>query len=326
MAVNALRDKARRALYAIKKKFQNIELPIPIWCKIFDSVIQPIALYGSEVWGPLSDQSYTRWDRHPTEALHTEFCKMILKLQRKTPNNACRAELGRFPLIINMQKRSLKFWMHLKSSPTESLHFKALQTQELNPEKSPLSQLVLRLTNQTNPTNTNQSQTSTASHTHIRTNQIIKQSKNTYLEHWDQETKTQSKLQFYRNLKSNYELEEYLQSVRDTKQRRILSRYRLSEHSLAIETGRHRKSWLPREQRVCVHCRTGEIETETHFLLHCHKYSSVRELYFSKLTNVIQNFTAMTEVDQMKILLGEGQTAALAARYVCVCHSLRDSR
>ncbi|XDV45306.1 hypothetical protein PO909_013424 [Leuciscus waleckii] len=211
-----------------------------------------------------------------------------------------------------MQKRSLKFWMHLKSSPTESLHFKALQTQELNPEKSLLSQLVLR--------------TSTASHTNIRIIQIIKQSKNTYLEHWDQETKTQSKLQFYRNLKSNYELEEYLQSVRDTKQRQILSKYRLSEHSLAIETGRHRKSWLPREQRVCVHCRTGEIETETHFLLCCHKYSSVRELYFSKLTNVIQNFTAMTEVDQIKILLGEGQTAALAARYVCVCHSLRDSR
>ncbi len=284
MAVNALKDKARRALYAIKKKFINIEIPLPIWCKIFDSVIQPIALYGSEVWGPLSDQSYTRWDRHPTEALHTEFCKMILKLQRKTPNNACRAELGRFPLIINMQKRSLKFWMHLKSSPTESLHFKALQTQELNPEKSPLSQLVLK------------------------------------------KTKTQSKLQFYRTLKSNYELEDYLQSVRDTKQRRILTKYRLSEHRLAIETGRHRKSWLPREQRVCVHCETGEIETETHFLLHCHKYIPIRHLYFNKLTNIVNNFTAISETDQIKILLGEGHTAALAARYVWMCHSLRDSR
>ncbi len=45
MAVNALKDNAWRALYAIQKK-------------CFDSVIQPIALYGSEVWGPLSDQSY----------------------------------------------------------------------------------------------------------------------------------------------------------------------------------------------------------------------------------------------------------------------------
>ncbi len=93
--------------------------------------------------------------------------------------------------------------MHLKSSPTESLHFKAIQTQELNPEKSPPSQLVLRLTNLTNSTNTNQYQTSTASHPNIKINKIIKQSKNIYLEHWDQETKTQSKLQLYWNQNMN---------------------------------------------------------------------------------------------------------------------------
>ncbi len=164
--------------------------------KIFDSVIQPIARFGVH--------SVIRATLDGTDIQQKPYT-LILKLQRKTPNNACRAELGRFPLIINMHKTSLKFWMHLKSSPTESLHLKALQTQELNPEKSPLSQLVLRLTNRTNSTNTNQSQTSTASHLNITINQIIKQSKNTYLEHWDQETKTQSKLQFYRTLKSNYE-------------------------------------------------------------------------------------------------------------------------
>ncbi len=75
---------------------------------------------------------------------------------------------------------------------------------------------------------------------------------------------------------------------------------------------------------MCVHCETGEIETETHFLLHCHKYSSIRNIYFNKLTNFIKNFTAISETEQMKILLGEGQTAALAARYVWMCHSLRD--
>ncbi len=67
--------------------------------------------------------------------------------------------------------------MHLKSSLTESPHFKALQTQELNPEKSPLSQLVQRLTNRINSTNTNQFQTSTASHLNTKINPIIKQYK-----------------------------------------------------------------------------------------------------------------------------------------------------
>ncbi len=128
-------------------------------------------------------------------------------------------------------------------------------------------------------------------------------------------------------IKSKHELEEYLQSVKDTKQRQILTKYRLSEHSLAIETGRHRKSWLPREQRVCAHCETGEIETETHFLLHCYQFKSIRNIYINKFTNIIKNFTAMTEEEWIKIILGEGQTAALASRYVgWTCHSLRDSR
>ncbi len=59
----------------------------------------------------------------------------------------------------------------------------------------------LKLTNLTNSTNTNQSQTSTASHPNIK----INKSKKTYLEHWDQETKTQGILQFYWTMKSNYE-------------------------------------------------------------------------------------------------------------------------
>ena len=50
MAVNELRDKAKRSFYAIKRSI-NTELPITTWLKIFKSIIEPIALYGSEVWG-----------------------------------------------------------------------------------------------------------------------------------------------------------------------------------------------------------------------------------------------------------------------------------
>ena len=84
MAVNTLKEKSCRALYAIKSKFYNVNTPISIWCKLFDSIIQPIALYGGEVWGPLSAHDYTTWDKHPIEALHAEFCRYILKVQTKT--------------------------------------------------------------------------------------------------------------------------------------------------------------------------------------------------------------------------------------------------
>ena len=90
-----------------KKSFYNFQIPVKIWHKIFDSIVQPVVLYGTEVWAPLSQQNFTRWDKHPTESLHAEFCRFIL--HRNTPTNACRAELGRYPLIINIYKRTLNF-------------------------------------------------------------------------------------------------------------------------------------------------------------------------------------------------------------------------
>ena len=53
----ALKEKAYRALYAVKRTVWNLDIPIKIWGKIFDCVIQPIVLFGSEVWGPLSEHS-----------------------------------------------------------------------------------------------------------------------------------------------------------------------------------------------------------------------------------------------------------------------------
>ena len=45
----------------------------------------------------------------------------------------------------------------------------------------------------------------------------------------------------------------------------------VTEHSLGIEKGRHRKTWLPVEERLCNHCTTAEPETEMQFLTKCLK-------------------------------------------------------
>jgi hypothetical protein len=55
--VNDLRDNARRAFYAIKGNIK-FDIPIRIWLKILETVIEPIALYGCEVWGPLTNQRF----------------------------------------------------------------------------------------------------------------------------------------------------------------------------------------------------------------------------------------------------------------------------
>ena len=147
-------------------------------------------------------------------------------------------------------------------------------------------------------------------------NQIIAQCKDTYLEHWKEETKGQSRLECYLTLKRDYKLAEYLSTVRDRKQRQMLTKYRLSDHHLAIEKGRLKKSWQPKENRICDHCLTGEVETEMHFLLQCEQFNEIRNNYFNKFSSKITNFNDLNDLAELKVLLGKGDQTYLAAQYV----------
>ena len=57
---------------------------------LFDKMIVPILLYGSEVWGIYG---YKEIDK-----LHLKYCKRILSVKQQTPSCAVYGELGRFPL------------------------------------------------------------------------------------------------------------------------------------------------------------------------------------------------------------------------------------
>ncbi len=87
-------------------------------------------------------------------------------------------------------------------------------------------------------------------------------------------------MQCYLSLKREYSMAEYLFTVSDKKLRSTLTRYRLSGHKLMIETGRHRQTWLPPEQRLCSHFDLNQMETELHFLTECSKYTDIRTVFY----------------------------------------------
>ncbi len=89
----------------------------------------------------------------------------------------------------------------------------------------------------------------------------------------------------------------YLSAVTDVKLSKTLTMYRLSEHSLAVETGRRRQTWLSREDRLCSHCMLGLTETELHFLTECPKYLNIKDHYYPKW---IQYFPNLAFVAQPK--------------------------
>ena len=148
-----------------------------------------------------------------------------------------------------------------------------------------------------------------------------------YITYWKNTTKTQSKLECYLALNREYTVAEYLSTVTDPKLRKTLTMYRLSDHHLAIETGRHKQSWLPREDRLCSLCSQGEVETELHFLLHCDKYKDIRASFFPKIKEKYNEFDSTINTSSLQYVLGEqSKCTFLAAQYVWSCHQLRDSQ
>ncbi len=110
---------------------------------------------------------------------------------------------------------------------------------------------------------------------------------------------------------------EYLFTVSDKKLRSTLTRYRLSGHKLMIETGRHRQTWLPPEQRLCSHCDLNQMETELHFLTECSKYTDIQTVYYDKIQQIHPTFTTLPDQEKLAYLLGEHKTCCvLAAQYV----------
>ena len=109
-ALKELGNKANRALFSLNSKYKLSKLPLDIAIKLFDVMISPILLYGSEVWGAYeynsNQENLHKWD---IEAVHTQFLKRFLGVNRSTINVMIRAETGSYPLIIRIKSRILNF-------------------------------------------------------------------------------------------------------------------------------------------------------------------------------------------------------------------------
>ena len=95
------------------------------------------------------------------------------------------------------------------------------------------------------------------------------------------------KLKFFREIHKSGERPPYIDICKLKSDRSLLSKFRLSAHSLAIEKCRF--SNIERQNRVCLSCDTGEVENEYHFFSTCPHYISLRKTFLQKVNIKIVN-------------------------------------
>ena len=307
-----LSTKAKRVIFALNSKIKLSLIPVRLSLKIFTSQIVPILLYGAEVWAPYSNYDFKTWEKSETEKSHTQFLKRILGCDIRTSNVMTRTEVGRRPLLCDIISRSVSFINHIKHNHMSLANQSLKYDSELNDDCN-----VLQLIRKFIPTH----------ECDISSNKekIKKQCQEYYDRISKVELGNMSKAESYRLYKSDTKVEKYLSVITNNRNRKALSRFRLSCHPLMIEKGRHRKPPLDRSERICPFCNYG-IEDEIHFLTVCPLYEVERTNLYVECLQTTRNFQLLTGTERFIYIMSNENPQILEkiGNFIYKCIKMRE--
>ena len=265
-----LRVRALKALTKIRKSLgSHFHYNIRNTIHLFNYMIRPILLYCGDFWGCLKHPKNS-----PISRFHMSFCKQLLGVCKQTSTNGVLLELGLTPILFSAIKATVKNWERIRKHNCNKLLLAAYNEARLSklPWATSLEETFAR-NGMLNMFSRTQLQRDNQSPPHV---ELFQRLVDQFHQNALSDIKSSSKLNLFSKLKKEAGREKYLYQVENVKHRQSLTRYRLSSHSLSIETGRHRR--IERDSRICPFC-VDIVEDEVHFLLECPSYNTVKIKY-----------------------------------------------
>lgn len=338
-ACERLCDQASKAIFKLKQL--DLRNNIALALKLFNCLIRPILLYGSEVWGPyyaadLSEENIiSKSEALPAEKILLRYCKFLLGVRRNSSNQAVRGELGQYGLLSTILPQSIKYWFSIckldSSFLVKQAYLTSADPQAMKGWASHLKHLLR--SNWLEEAWSNQGSQFQTRDTKIFKNCIRSMFESGWLKLIQNNSDgqrnnqlAQTKLRSYGQFKNSLQMENYLLFSSDLEHRREFTKLRISAHKLRIETGRH--SRIPAELRLCTNCSLQEIENERHFVLQCPKYNIHREELFSKLDD-FTTFAQMSDEERFVFLMnynnGDLEVLKLFSQFLSKSLAMRGS-
>ena len=311
-----LRDRALKAFYKLKNAMgESFRTHLRISLHLFDSLIKPILLYMSDFWGglPPLEEKY-----HPIEKLHYMFCKQLLGVQKQTTNVGVLLEMGRIPLQNFATKAAIKNWERIESGKIN----KILENNHASAktDKLPWITHIKSILQTNNLENIHANQSKRRKHPFIHKLLHKKQCEAYHQNAFQTINDPEGKLRTYALFKTEEGCEKYLHEIKNTSIRQSFTKYRLSNHVLSIEKGRHVSPKTPKDKRFCPFC-PDKVEDEIHFLLECRTYNIPR----NELMNNLENPPAppLAVQDKFKEIMSP-QNAQFVAKTVDILFEIRN--
>ena len=310
-AEKSMSDKATKALFKLKSLLYGSELKPDICLKLFDQLIKPIALYGSDIWGvdfarvnPNNrDKFIESLGKFTSEKLNLSFSRFLLGVHKKAQVSGVQGELGRYPLGIDIVANSLLYLKHLHNDSINPLLSEAARASRNIASGKGWVDKCLKLKSYVLP-----------SDDVIITRRAIKQALTPeFKAYWQAKINSEAKMRTYKLFKCTFDMEDYLMNL-PSKHRKALARFRISAHKLAIERGRYTRT--PLENRTCAHC-PDKVEDEIHFLTECTGYSEARANAFKEIKDICPGFSLLDNWSKfIYLMIAEGPTTKIVAKFI----------
>ena len=266
--IDAIKDninKARLAMHTLRQTFKDKCIPIDCQIDIFEKTIEPILLYGAEIWGFENTVLI--------ENYYLKTLKQLLGLRKWTPTYMIYGEIGKYPISVKIKMRMIKFLVKLTKgngnklseimlramidSDTNTTTFKWLNGIKTILRETGYPYLIPQIRN-------------IQHHTSAIQQTLIDQS----LQNLNTDS---SKCWYYTYLKDKPGMAHYLKCLSENHTVSLL-KFRTSNHRLPVEVGRYTK--IDRHNRLCPFClTTGD---EFHFLFLCKQFNNARQKYIHR--------------------------------------------
>lgn len=258
-------EQANKALHLLFTRINNANLPTDLIIKLFDHTVVPILTYGSEIFGFENLEIL--------EKVHNYFLRRLTKARKSTPIAFLHGELGRYPMSVIIKSRMISFWIRLITGKADKLSLQIYKhmLSDTNNNYKWINKIKDILFSVGRPDLWyNQFQI-----TNLNTHKQIKQTLiDQYKQEWHNQLQISNKGRIYSNIKEIHGMEMYFTAL-ESKEHLNIFKFRTANHLLPVETGRY--DGTPFNDRKCPLCDSGEVGTETHYLLHCHYFRLERQ-------------------------------------------------
>ena len=267
-AARTLAAKGKRAMGSLMGSIDKTIVKPEMSLKLFNSLVKPILLYGSQIWLPLlapkqviglsTPNLATFFNSHAEcggERVHLRFLKWILGVNKKTTNVFTWGELGEVPLLFSALDQAVSYYKRVSAAPAGSLLYNTIQEQKRHGLKWWVTMSGVE-------------------------NSSIQELKKQFMGLCDTYKLCHSKTQFLASSNTKFGMQRYIQVVDSFQSRRTWAKLRGSASCLAIETGRYQQPPIEPDKRYCPLCQDMgllEVEDEQHFLGRCPVLQEARQ-------------------------------------------------